>query len=196
MHNGEARGRPRDPRIDKAVLNAAAAVFRERGFHSASIMEIARRAGVGTPAVYRRWPSKEQLAADLVIGAVSPSLPDTGNLRRDLTEFLRERFAMYTDTMYLHLVLTLLAFAAVNRADAAFVARGYEVTRAPLQARLQIALDRGELAPGTDIRLIGDLVSGAVHIPFMYTGIPRRPRDYDRVIAGILDGVAHSPRNA
>ena len=61
-----ARGRPRDPALDTAILTAALDLFVEHGIAGMSIEQVARRAGVGKPTVYRRWSSKEQLVADAI----------------------------------------------------------------------------------------------------------------------------------
>jgi AcrR family transcriptional regulator len=56
----------RDAALNRArVLTAAEEVFAEHGF-SASVEEIARRAGVGMGTLYRRFPTKEALVAELV----------------------------------------------------------------------------------------------------------------------------------
>lgn len=61
-----ARGRPRDPALDGAILTAALNVFIDNGIAATSIEQIAKRAGVGKPTVYRRWSNKEQLVADAI----------------------------------------------------------------------------------------------------------------------------------
>ncbi len=48
------------------ILDAAEAEFGARGFHEASIADIARRAGVAHGTVYLYFPSKEALFAELV----------------------------------------------------------------------------------------------------------------------------------
>lgn len=60
------RGRPRDPALDRAILEAARAVLAERGFTGASMEAIAQTAGVGKDTVYRRWRSKEELVGQLL----------------------------------------------------------------------------------------------------------------------------------
>jgi AcrR family transcriptional regulator len=50
----------------KRLLDAAAAVFAERGLE-ASTAEIARRAGVGQGTVFRRFPTKDDLVAAIVV---------------------------------------------------------------------------------------------------------------------------------
>jgi AcrR family transcriptional regulator len=48
----------------KRILRAAAEVFSERGL-DATLDDVARRAGVGVGTVYRRFPDKETLVAEL-----------------------------------------------------------------------------------------------------------------------------------
>lgn len=57
-------GRPRDPKTDEDILHAAVEVFRDHGAEGASLQEIAKRAGVATTTLYRRWSSKEDLLVD------------------------------------------------------------------------------------------------------------------------------------
>jgi AcrR family transcriptional regulator len=58
---------PRKPRPDlrdrkeKAILEAAAAVFADRGFRTARVADVAERAGVGKGTVYEYFRSKEDL---------------------------------------------------------------------------------------------------------------------------------------
>lgn len=56
----------RDAALNRArVLTAAEEVFGEHGFN-ASVEEVARRAGVGMGTLYRRFPTKDALIAELV----------------------------------------------------------------------------------------------------------------------------------
>jgi AcrR family transcriptional regulator len=56
----ERRRRRREQRVEH-VLDAAVAVFAERGFHEASMDEIAGRAGVSKPILYTHFESKDGL---------------------------------------------------------------------------------------------------------------------------------------
>jgi AcrR family transcriptional regulator len=64
--------RPQDPNITAAVLAAAIELLAERGFGALSMAAIAERAGVGKPAIYRRFAGKE----DVVLAAIASALPD------------------------------------------------------------------------------------------------------------------------
>jgi AcrR family transcriptional regulator len=68
------RGRPRDPALDTAIRSAALELFIDHGIAGMSIEQVAKRAGVGKPTIYRRWSTKEQLVADAIEAHVGTDL--------------------------------------------------------------------------------------------------------------------------
>ena len=72
-------GRPRDARIDDAVLRATVELLEEIGYTRLTIPLVAARAGSTPPAVYRRFPTK----IELVYEAVFPNLPSAESLLAD-----------------------------------------------------------------------------------------------------------------
>ena len=85
------RGRPRDPETDTRITAAAAELMLQRGFDRMTVDDVAARAGVGKATVYRRWPSKEDLAvaAMQTLYAAEIPEPDTGSIATDLAESYR-----------------------------------------------------------------------------------------------------------
>jgi AcrR family transcriptional regulator len=80
-----AAGRPRDRRIDAAVLRATAELLEEVGYLQLTIAAIAERAGTNKPAIYRRWPTKAQLVHEAVFPAEGPDvIPPGDDLRSDI----------------------------------------------------------------------------------------------------------------
>lgn len=80
------------------VLQATRDLLVEVGFQATTIVAIARRAGVGAPTIYRRWPRREALIEDAAFGQLEPTaVPEsTGDLRGDLrawTEIFAQQFA-------------------------------------------------------------------------------------------------------
>ncbi|WP_414167993.1 ScbR family autoregulator-binding transcription factor [Streptoverticillium reticulum] len=63
-------------RTRQAVLEAAAEVFADRGYEAATITEILDRAGVTKGALYFHFPSKEDLARDVLEHAVTEPPPE------------------------------------------------------------------------------------------------------------------------
>jgi AcrR family transcriptional regulator len=57
-----AVGRPRDASIDEAVLRAAREQLAASGYDAMSVVAVAEAAGTTRQAVYRRWPTKADLA--------------------------------------------------------------------------------------------------------------------------------------
>ncbi|MGL5857812.1 MAG: TetR/AcrR family transcriptional regulator [Angustibacter sp.] len=83
------RGRPRDPALDEAVLAATVQLLGERGYRGLRVADVAHTARVGLGAVYRRWPSKR----DLALAAIAQAVPDrqmrtTGDPARDVASGL------------------------------------------------------------------------------------------------------------
>src|ERR1700722_18332662 len=83
---------------ETAILDAAAACVLAFGVRRTSLSDVARRAGVSRPTVYRRWPDLRALVADLMTrelatvfaGASSASGPPApGPVRQQaVSEFL------------------------------------------------------------------------------------------------------------
>src|SRR5689334_17860798 len=76
-----ARGRPRDPRTQRSILDATRTLLATTGYDQISIDAIARAADVSRPTVYRRWPSKAHIVFDAVFGTADRGdvLTDTGD---------------------------------------------------------------------------------------------------------------------
>src|SRR6476646_775414 len=79
---------------DARILEAAREVFVENP--SAPIADVAKRAGVGISALYRRYPSKEDLLRELCadglrryIGAAEAAAADAGDPWQALADFMR-----------------------------------------------------------------------------------------------------------
>ncbi|MFB7878603.1 MULTISPECIES: TetR/AcrR family transcriptional regulator [unclassified Nocardia] len=71
---------------DMAILDATRACVVDFGVRRTTLTEVARRAGVSRPTVYRRWPDTGSLIAELLVRElrtiVAGTMPDSG-LGRD-----------------------------------------------------------------------------------------------------------------
>ncbi|MEC3915393.1 TetR/AcrR family transcriptional regulator [Nocardia sp. CDC160] len=74
--------------VDRAILDAARACVAEFGVRRTTLTEVARRAGVSRPTVYRRWPDTGSLVADLLVRElreiIADTAPTTGTARERL----------------------------------------------------------------------------------------------------------------
>lgn len=69
------------------MLKATRELLVEQGYQATTVVAIARRAGVGAPTIYRRWPRREALIEDAAFGGDVEVVIDpgaSGDLREDL----------------------------------------------------------------------------------------------------------------
>ena len=77
--------RPLDPTIDRAITEATLTLLRERGFARMSMEAVATVAGVGKPAIYRRFRDKAALVAAVIDDQLPQmEIPDAGDTRAEL----------------------------------------------------------------------------------------------------------------
>ncbi len=85
--------RRRGPELEAALLDAAWAELDENGYSALTMEAVAARAGTSRPVIARRWPTRSELALAAVrhhFDAEKIELPDHGNLRDDLIDYLRQ----------------------------------------------------------------------------------------------------------
>ncbi|MET7453148.1 TetR/AcrR family transcriptional regulator [Streptomyces sp. NPDC005574] len=105
--NGSMRGRPRSEAVEQAIMEGVLNLLEDGvPLGDLSVARIARTAGVGKAAIYRRWSDKEDLFVDVMRAAESavPELPGT-SMRDDLVvllESLRQRSLVSRLSAILH----------------------------------------------------------------------------------------------
>ena len=189
--NGKA-GRPRDPHVDEVLFKAAYEVFLERGYQHASLSEVARKAGVGTPAIYRRWPTKAALAIDIVERESGPEpIPDTGSIRRDLARFFRMRLQTWGRPLSHQVVLPLVLEAQADSELGRQIRRrflGYR--QSGVEARLQKAIKTGELRADTNPARLADMLNGPITIALLFGQELPHESEARYLVNKLLDGFA------
>ncbi|MBI1351406.1 MAG: TetR family transcriptional regulator [Actinomycetales bacterium] len=135
--------------LREAVFEAALAEIAENGLRGASMDRIARRAGTGKSALYRRWANVRALALDVFITTMEENLPspgaDTGSLRGDLLAALAT-LAQHLDGDLGIVLRELIGEGAHDPAlSAEFQNRFGHDKEAELAAMLSRAMARGEI---------------------------------------------------
>lgn len=182
-------GRPRDLSKDQAVLVATRRLLAEVGYQQSTIAAIARMAGVNTPAIYRRWPTREALIEEAVHGTGGHPMPEeSGDLRTDLATWVRIFLARAASPAARAGVPGLLADSQSAEARQRLLVIGAPVRQA-FRDLLDGAAARGEIAGGVDAMFLFDLLSGATTM----RGLTRGAEDEDsfvEALAGSLFVVA------
>lgn len=153
-----ARGRPRDASLDTAILDAALELFVAQGVTGMSIEQVAKRAGVGKPTIYRRWATKEQLVADAIEASVSEV-----TAQRDVRGNIEAAARTVADPQFRALVAQIYGSAVTHPLLMQTYWDHYILPRRELaKTTLEQAQQNGTVAPDADLDVLIDMLAGAV----------------------------------
>ncbi|MEU3254903.1 TetR/AcrR family transcriptional regulator [Streptomyces sp. NPDC006997] len=174
--------------IRAAVFEELAAV----GYARMSIEGIARRAGVGKTAVYRRWRSKLHLVLDVVSALAVQGLPvpDTGTLEGDLQVLFEVTSRLLRHPVASQIIPDLQAEAARSPEIAEAMQKALRDGQESVALKVVAAAERrGEVRRGLDDELALDLISG----PLYWRSVVIRTRKLPK---GYLHALAHATAEA
>lgn len=165
-------GRPRDKRIDGAVLRSTVELLAETGYADLSVDAIARRAGTSKPAIYRRWPSKAHLVHEAVFPiSDATALPDTGSLTKDVQEMVSRTVAVLTTPAARAALPGLVGeMAADLTLHAVLLERFSDILSRGLTDRLADAVARGEIRSDVSAAEIVEIVAGTTFLGLLTRG--------------------------
>jgi AcrR family transcriptional regulator len=175
---------------DRRILDAAAAVFHERGFHGAGMDEIGARAGLTGPALYRHFSGKDEILATLFDEAIDELLSAAAPVRddpyRDLDRLIRHHVQFAVTRR--HLV------SVYQREDRSLVdpwKRRFYRRREQYVTRWEDALAR--CLPDTDPKRVAVGTQSCLGLIFSIALWPPAPAKLpnlgDFVVAQVLEGI-------
>jgi AcrR family transcriptional regulator len=138
----------------------------EVGYGRLSIEAVARRAGVGKTAIYRRWSNKLEMVLEIVsaVAGRSVPLPDTGSLRGDLEILLMIVSKALQHRLASQIIPDLLAETARNPQIAETLGRVLRTHQHAVGSKLVgAAVERGELPAGAVPDVAVDLILGPLY---------------------------------
>ena len=188
-HSGAQSGRRAEAaRNDGRILEAARAVFVEDP--SAPIADVAKRAGVGISALYRRYASKEDLlrrlcadGLDDYIAVAERAAANGGDPWESFASFMGELVEADSSSLTQRLAGTFTPTAELVNAAAQAGALNVEIFE-----RTQAA---GAIRPDVDVNDLGPILE---QIASIRLGDPERTRELRRrYLALVLDGLKATP---
>ncbi|MGE5210260.1 MAG: TetR/AcrR family transcriptional regulator [Acidobacteriota bacterium] len=145
-------GRPRDPDIDAAVLAAARHHLSAHGYDAMSVVAVADEAGTTRQALYRRWPTKADLATAAIASmSRTDERPDTDDPFADLVAELAAFHTGVTRPNGIAMVGSMLQEATDDQLRTLYRERIVAPRRTRLRHILQRAVDLGLADPGADL---------------------------------------------
>ncbi|MEJ2869283.1 TetR/AcrR family transcriptional regulator C-terminal ligand-binding domain-containing protein [Actinomycetospora sp. OC33-EN08] len=186
--------RPRDPDIDRAVVDACVALLDEVGRAGLTRAAVARRAGVSLPAVNRRFDDVDDI---LLAVASTPGHVDEQDAAEDLRAFLVRTLRRMARTFAAGGVRRpaaelLAASAGDERIEKAFGAALADV-RATGTALVLQAQAEGAVAADVTPDLLLDLAIGAPYYRLLWRGEAIAVADVEPLVDTVLRGCAPPP---
>ncbi|QNJ95195.1 TetR/AcrR family transcriptional regulator [Mycolicibacterium fluoranthenivorans] len=154
-------GRPRDPRIDAAILGATADLLVEIGYSNLTMAAVAERAGTTKTALYRRWSSK----AELVHEAAFPTAPTAlgmpeGDIATDVRAMIAAAAAVFTSPVVRAALPGVIADMAADAELSYRVMSRFTGLFGVVRDRLVHAVERGEVRPDVDPDRLIEVIGG------------------------------------
>jgi AcrR family transcriptional regulator len=184
------RGRPRSEKANRAILDATQALIIERGFADLRLEHVAARAGVAKATLYRRWPSKEALALELLLELAAPHLAveDEGDTRAELQSAVRHTVDALTETPFGPVIRALASQIAINPSlGDPFRATVVQARRDEVARIVARGIARGDLRPDADVDLATEALAGPLYYRLMFGG-ELSDAVADRVVETFLRG--------
>lgn len=172
-----------------AIVTATKELLLERGFDGLSIEAVAARAGVGKQTIYRWWPSRPALVADVVLEDADKILrpvDHTDDLVADLTRW-SVRLAATLTTARGNAMLRTLTVAGLEHEDTR--QRMYDAFSVPLHGSVRSRLSAGGLDEAT-ARAAADAIVGGIVYAILNEGRSFRRSRAETITRTVLNGVA------
>jgi AcrR family transcriptional regulator len=156
--------RQRGAPVVRKVLETALQQLAVHGYERLSVAEIAALAGLNKTSIYRRWPTKAALVGEALRACMGHAVepPDSGDLRADLLVLARTALAFVESPLGLAVLRTLLAEGANPDVKTLAGVMLQQRGASGPGLLLERAIQRGDLAPDTDIPLVLTTVAGAI----------------------------------
>ncbi|PKY74463.1 TetR family transcriptional regulator [Actinomyces oris] len=178
-----APGRPVDAALGPAIMLAVRDLLAESGYAALTTAAVARRAGVSTATLYRRWPTKRELvlaatrrmietgAADETSGSGASVTEDfdTGSLQSDLRAFIAHKNRSLSGATGQAVLSLLGELPQDQELKELLLGELLAATRSHLEQIRDQALARGEGAVDLDPHAGARLVLGAVLAGIAFT---------------------------
>jgi AcrR family transcriptional regulator len=192
-------GRPRSPNVDAAILDAALALFVERGLGGVSFEQNAKRSGVSRTAIYRRWGSKEEVVAR-ALGRLREQAEETFAdwAERPISEvmawFVENVPRQMLNPYYRSLSRSVLALDDSSELKAIYLETVLRPRRDAFSKMIRRARATGTLPDGLDPDLVQDMLSGALLHQILLEPAGQTEEQLRGYIVRLLGGLGLLPR--
>lgn len=174
----------------EAILGAAEALLAEKGYAGFSIEAVAKRAQAGKTTVYRWWPSRAALILDVYHRQKRDvSYPDSGDLERDLTAFLKSLIKVWRETPAGDVFRSLIAEAQSDAQAGEALAAYARDRREQIADMVRAAQARGDARADADPVTVAELVASFAWVRLLTGRLGAPDTELRQAVATVLRGV-------
>jgi AcrR family transcriptional regulator len=187
-------GRPRAEGLDDAILRAGLVRLVRDGYEQLRVDDVAADAGVAKTTLYRRWPSKEALVAEVMrqLYLDRVQADDRGELRADLLALVGETYELLFEGPG-RVIEDLVRGSGASRELADLVRSTTQARRRAFHQAMNRAVARGELDPELDHDLVIDLLVGPLWTRLLVSDLTMSRADVELIVDAVLKGIARPP---
>jgi len=179
-----------------AIMDTVYALLQEKSVRDLTMEEVARRARVGKPTLYKWWPTKATLVLAMLSERMAPNLDMAAG--RTAAESLRFRVRRLIDAFNGPFGRIVAGLIAEGQSEPAirqeFFDRWVSPRRTATIADLERAKNAGELRSETEPEVLNDAIFGAIYYRLLLRSGPLTRRFGDRLVEQVIRG--HRSANA
>lgn len=173
-----------------AIMDAVYALLQEKSVRDLTMEEVATRAKVGKPTLYKWWPTKATLVLAMLCERMAPNLEKPTVLTAE--ESLRFRVRQLIDAFNGPFGKIVAGVIAEGQSESsirqAFLDRWVSPRRTATIADLERAKNEGELRPDTEPDLLNDAIFGAIYYRFLLGSAPFTRRFGEELVDQVIRG--------
>ena len=173
-----------------AIMDAVYALLQKQSVRDVTMEEVAKRAKVGKPTLYKWWPTKATLVLAMLCERMAPNLEKPVGLTAE--ESLRLRVRRLIDAFNGPFGPIVAGLVAEGQSDPgirqAFFDRWVSPRRSATIADLQRGKETGELRGKTEPELLNDSIFGAIYYRLLLRSGPLTRRFGEELVEQVLRG--------
>ena len=186
------KGRPPSERAAShtVIMNTVYSLLQKKSVRDLTMEEVARRAKVGKPTLYKWWPTKATLVLAMLSERMAPNLEKPLDLT--VEESLHFRVRSLIDAFSEPFGKIVAGLIAEGQSEPsirqAFFDRWVSPRRAATIADIERGKNTGELRPETEPELLNDAIFGAIYYRFLLGLGPFTKRFGDELVEQAIRG--------
>jgi AcrR family transcriptional regulator len=201
MKNSSARrpkGRPPSEMAAShaAIMDTVYALLQKKSVRDLTMEEVAKRAKVGKPTLYKWWPTKATLVLAMLCERMAPNLEKPSD--RTAEESLRFRVRSVIDAFNGPFGKIVAGLIAESQSDPGILQQFFDRWVSPRRtatiADLQRGKNAGELWSEAEPELLNDAIFGAIYYRLLLRSGPLTKRFGEELVEQVIRG--HRSRNA